>query len=113
MASDTLQKMNRWDPIQKSFAGSKAFKKISKKIRVRKRDFFEVKIHLDLSIAGEYRPRRSSVNIRPKYSRISDNSSYQQTFPKPIENRRKSNVEQDMAVLAEKIKRFERMSVSK
>ena len=27
MASDTLQKMNRWDPIQKSFAGSNAYKK--------------------------------------------------------------------------------------
>ena len=83
-----------------------------------KKDEFEKeillrKIYSDLSIAGEYRPRRSSVNIRPKYSRISDNSSYQKIFPKPIENRGKSNVEQDMAVLAEKIKRFERMSVSK
>jgi len=53
------------------------------------------------------------VNIRPEYSRISQNSSFQKTFSKPIKNRIKSNVEQDMAVLAEKIKRFERMSISK
>ena len=66
----------------------------------------------DLSIAGEYRPRRSSVNIRPRYSRVSVNSSSERTFANPIENRRKSE-NRDIAVLAEKIKRFERMSVSK
>ncbi|CAG5077648.1 Oidioi.mRNA.OKI2018_I69.PAR.g8777.t1.cds [Oikopleura dioica] len=92
MASDIV-KMSRWDPIQKSFA--------------------------DLSIAGEYRPRRSSVHIRPLYSRVSKNSTYAtfETFETPKtehqEIRRKSRVEPDMAALAEKIKRFERMSVSK